>query len=122
MNKVYKKEDSLYLIDDSFDGYKWIEHTNHQESIIAFERIGKDGDKLIAIFNFTPVPRAYYPIGVDEEGEYRTILNSDHVKYGGSTKRNKSYKTINQQIHERKFTIRVNLPGLGGLYLKLKKD
>ncbi|WFA08496.1 1,4-alpha-glucan branching protein GlgB [Tissierella sp. Yu-01] len=122
LNKLYKKEDSLYSIDDSFDGYKWIEHTNHQESIIAFERIGKDGDKLIAIFNFTPVPRAYYPIGVDEEGEYKTILNSDHVKYGGSTKRNKSYKTINQQIHERKFTIRVNLPGLGGLYLRLKKD
>lgn len=121
LNKLYKKETCLHWIDNSFDGYRWIEHENHQESIIAFERIGKDEDKLIAIFNFTPVARPIYPIGVDEEGSYKVILNSDHTKYGGNTKRNKSYKTSKEEIHGRKYTLRVDLPGLSSLYLKLNK-
>lgn len=122
LNKLYKNETCLYWIDNSFDGYQWIEHENHQESIISFERIGKDGDKLIAVFNFTPVDRPIYPIGVDEQGTYKVILNSDHDKYGGTTKRNKAYKTSDEKgIHGREYTLRVDLPGLSALYLKLNK-
>lgn len=122
LNKFYKKESCLYSQDMSFDGFQWIEHTNHQESIIAFERIDSDGDKLIAIFNFTPVKRNSYPIGVSEEGIYKTLINSDHRRYGGETKRIKSYKSIKEPIHGREYSIRVDLPPLGGLYLKLRRD
>lgn len=121
LNKLYKEEDALFSIDKSYDGYEWIEHENHKESIIAFERIGKGGDKLICIFNFTPVERTPYPIGVDEEGIYKTILTSDHRRYGGQTKRIKSFKSQDYLTHGRKYTITVELPSFGALYLKLKK-
>lgn len=122
LNKLYKKEPCLYSVDNSYNGFDWIEHTNYQESIISFERIDKDGDKLIAIFNFTPVVRENYPIGVSHEGTYKTILDSDHLRYGGSTPRVKSYKASKEPMHGRDYSIRVNLPSLGGLFLKLKKD
>lgn len=121
LNKLYMSEEALYSIDTSYDGYEWIEHENHKESVIAFERIGKSGDKLIAIFNFTPVERSPYPIGVDEEGTYGTLLTSDHRRYGGETKRIKSFKSQDYSTHGRKYTIEVELPSFGALYLKLKK-
>lgn len=121
LNKLYKQENALYSIDKSYDGYEWIEHENHKESVIAFERIGEDGDKLICIFNFTPVERAPYPIGVDDKGTYKTILTSDHRRYGGGTKRIKSFKAQDYSTHGRKYTIEVHLPSLGALFLKLNK-
>ena len=36
------------------------------------------------VFNFTPVPRPGYAIGVPEAGRYRELLNSDAAVYGGS--------------------------------------
>lgn len=122
LNRFYQRESCLYSQDMSFDGFEWIEHTNHRESIIAFERIDEHGDKLIAIFNFTPVRRSSYPIGVSEEGIYKTLINSDHKRYGGRTKRVKSYKSTKEPIHGREYSIRVDLPTLGGLYLKLGRD
>lgn len=122
LNKLYKDEDALYSIDKSYHGYKWIEHENHNESIIAFERIGESGDKLICIYNFTPIERTPYPIGVDDEGEYKTILTSDHKRYGGDTKRIKTFKAKNYSSHGRNFTIEVALPAFGALYIKLVKE
>ena len=120
LNKLYKGEDTLFSLDTSYDGFKWIEHTNHQESIVAFERINKEGEKLIAVFNFTPVERKNYPLGVDIFGVYKTIISSDHRRFGGNTARVRSYKSQEKPIHGRDYQIRVDLPPLGGLYLKLK--
>lgn len=122
LNLVYREENCLFDKDTSYDGFQWIEHHNHQESIIAFERIDLKGERLICVFNFTPVPRNDYPIGVMEEGTYYTVLNSDHQRYGGSTKRVKSYKTREDMIHDREYSIAVDIPPLGAVYLKLKKE
>ena len=119
LNKFYANEECLFSEDTSFDGFQWIEHTNHEESIIAFERISSEGEKLICIFNFTPVERNEYSIGVSKEGKYKTLINSNHKRFGGTTSRIKTYKTFKEINHEREYTIKVDLPPLGGLYLKL---
>ncbi len=117
LNKLYLTSPAMYEIDDSFDGFEWIEHENHQESIIAFERIAKDGTVYIFIFNFTPVERKIYPIGVREKGTYRTLIHSDHRRYGGTIPRIKRYKTKDEPIHGREQSIRVDLAGLSGIVL-----
>ncbi|HZX21146.1 MAG TPA: alpha amylase C-terminal domain-containing protein, partial [Clostridia bacterium] len=104
----------------TYDGFEWIEHTNHQESIIAFERINNSGEKIIAVFNFTPVGRKNYPIGVDHLGTYRTILNTDQAKYGGNLLRRRHYKSKEEPMHGREYSIRPDLPPLGGVILKRK--
>ena len=122
LNKVYREEKTLWEVDTSYDGFKWIEHENHQESILAFERVDSQGNNMICIFNFTPVARNNYPIGVNKPGNYRTIINSDHKRYGGELKRIKSYKTKDEGIHHRNHRIEVDLPPMGGLFLKLKDE
>ena len=41
-------------------------------------------DFVVMVFNFTPVPRTDYRIGVPEAGCYAELLNSDAAIYGGS--------------------------------------
>lgn len=119
LNKFYQNEKCLFTEDTSFDGFQWIEHTNHNESIIAFERISNTGEKLICIFNFTPIERKDYPIGVSIAGKYKVLMNSDHKRFGGNTPRIKTYSSTEETNHDRNYTISVDLPPLGGLYLKL---
>lgn len=118
LNQFYKKEDCLYSLDTSPEGFSWIEHENHNESIISFERIGANGDKLICIFNFTPLERKIYPVGVSEKGKYKTLVNSDHKRYGGNTPRIKTYHTLEESQQGKAYSLRVDLPPLAGLYLK----
>ena len=47
-------------------------------------KAGSSDIPLVFIFNFTPVPREDYRIGVPLEGFYREVLNSDSSLYGGS--------------------------------------
>jgi len=118
LNEFYRGETCLYELDDTYDGFEWIEHTNHQESIIAFERINKSGGKIIAAFNFTPVERKSYPIGVDHPDVYRTVLNTEQIEYGGNLLKRKHYGSEKEPFHGRKYSIRIDLPPLGGLILK----
>ncbi len=39
---------------------------------------------VVCVFNFTPVPRFGYRIGVPADAYYREIINSDSMYYGGS--------------------------------------
>ncbi|NLY09524.1 MAG: 1,4-alpha-glucan branching protein GlgB [Tissierellia bacterium] len=119
LNKLYLEQPALYEVDDSFEGFEWIEHENHQESIIAFERIAKNGNRIICLFNFTPVSRTIYPIGVKDKGAYKTLFLSAHRRYGGSIPRVKRYKSVEEEHHGRDYTIRVELPGLSGQLLVL---
>ena len=45
---------------------------------------GEGGTQLIIAFNFTPVPRDHYVLGVPQPGRYRKILDSDSPAFGGS--------------------------------------
>ncbi|MBV8894123.1 MAG: alpha amylase C-terminal domain-containing protein [Acidobacteria bacterium] len=45
---------------------------------------GDNGVPLLAIANFTPVPRNDYRLGVPEAGTWRALLNTDAACYGGS--------------------------------------
>ncbi|MDO5724817.1 MAG: 1,4-alpha-glucan branching protein GlgB [Tissierellia bacterium] len=121
LNKFYTDSSEFWELDNSFDGFQWVEHENANESILVFQRINKDEEKITCIFNFTPVERLNYPIGVDEEGRYRTLFSSDRLRYGGETKRVKTYYTKDEAFHGRKHGLRVDIPPLSALFLKKSK-
>ena len=51
---------------------------------MSFIRRARDGSFVVAVVNFTPVPRDGYRIGVPAAGGYTELLNSDSEVYGGS--------------------------------------
>jgi len=53
--------------------------------VLSYLRKSADGKQIVACaFNFTPVPRENYRIGVPRAGFYREAINSDAELYGGS--------------------------------------
>jgi 1,4-alpha-glucan branching enzyme len=87
LNKLYRTRPELYSSEHSWEGFRWLEPDNHDESVFAFLRqrcAGEGGSPLLVAFNFTPVPRDDYTFGAPEAGRYRRIVNSDSPEFGGS--------------------------------------
>lgn len=85
LNTLYRREPALYEQDYDPSGFQWIDFRNSGSTVISFLRKAVSSDvPLVFIFNFTPVPRENYRIGVPVEAFYREILNSDSALYGGS--------------------------------------
>jgi 1,4-alpha-glucan branching enzyme len=77
---------------------------------------------LIAVVNFTPIPRRGYRLGVPIEGAYEEILNSDADVYGGSNIGN-SGRVIAEAVpsHGHEWSVSLTVPPLGFLLLKPNK-
>ena len=85
LNTALREYPPLHELDFSQDGFRWIDCTDWQQSVVAWLRKGKqDGEYILCVCNFTPVPRAPYRVGVPCVGHWRELLNSDAVLYGGS--------------------------------------
>lgn len=82
LNGLYKSEKALYELDDKEDGFTWIDNYNAAETVLAYERISADNDKLLVVVNFTPVMRKDYILHVPSMGKYKLILDSSSSEYG----------------------------------------
>ncbi|KQB34114.1 MULTISPECIES: 1,4-alpha-glucan branching protein GlgB [Acidiplasma] len=109
LNSLYKEYDDLH-IDENFS---WIDFNDVNNTVISFMR-----GNIVCIFNFTPVERENYAIGVDSPGTYTEIFNSDSSRYGGSNHINKNIESCNYSMHGRKYSIEINLPPLSAIYLR----
>jgi len=84
LNALYRARGELHERDCESDGFQWIDCTDADASVIAYVRRAADtGRFIIAVCNFTPVPRQGYRVGVPAAGRYRELLNTDSALYGG---------------------------------------
>jgi 1,4-alpha-glucan branching enzyme len=73
----------MWSWDHEPSGFSWIDCNDNMNSVLTYIRRGPNG-YLVCILNFTPLVRQGYRVGVPEQGEYRELINSDSVHYGGS--------------------------------------
>jgi 1,4-alpha-glucan branching enzyme len=83
LNYVYKTEPALWHLDDSYEGFEWIDFHDTESSVVVFLRKGENTPMLVFLVNATPVPRYGYRIGVPGEGWYEEVVNTDAETYGG---------------------------------------
>ncbi|MBU1192844.1 MAG: 1,4-alpha-glucan branching protein GlgB [Gammaproteobacteria bacterium] len=82
LNQLYRNQSALHRYDFESQGFEWIDCHDAAQSVISFQR--RSGQEVIInAFNFTPVVRNGYRLGVPEAGQYRMLLNSDSTFYGG---------------------------------------
>ncbi|MFH1031314.1 MAG: 1,4-alpha-glucan branching protein GlgB [Chloroflexota bacterium] len=120
LNQLYRSEPELYELDCHPEGYEWIDFSDADGSIVSFIRKGKStADVIMAVCNFTPVPRFNYRIGVPRNGFWQEVLNSDASAYGGSGLGNLGGIAAEQiPIHHRLNSINLTLPPLSILFFK----
>jgi len=118
LNRLYRDLPALYEQDFEQSGFSWIDCQDTERSLLSFLRHGRNGETVVAAFNFTPVPRYRYRIGVPFNCAYREIFNSDSHYYGGGNLGNSS------EIHAESlpwmgqpYSVEIELPPLAGMML-----
>ena len=121
LNGVYQNNAPLFELDGEPEGFDWLVVDDAENSVFAFERKSSNGERIIVISNFTPVPREGYRIGVNVAGEYEEILNTDSMYYQGSNVGNFGLVESEEiASHGRDSSISVTIPPLATIYLKYK--
>jgi 1,4-alpha-glucan branching enzyme len=120
LNAHYLAEPALYQVDFDPAGFRWIDCNDNENSVLSIVRYARDRhDFVVMVFNFTPVPRAEYRIGVPEAGAYAEVINSDAAIYGGGDVGNGGLATTEPiAAHGFDQSLRLTIPPLGCLLLK----
>jgi 1,4-alpha-glucan branching enzyme len=117
LNRLYRDEPALHRHEFEHQGFDWIDCHDAAQSVISYQRRCEDGF-VVATFNFTPVVRAGYRLGVPEHGRYRVLLNSDSSFYGGSNTGEQILHTEATPWMGHPCSIVLTLPPLAGVVLK----
>ncbi|HYJ78220.1 MAG TPA: 1,4-alpha-glucan branching protein GlgB [Longimicrobiaceae bacterium] len=120
LNALYRAEPAFWETDFGYEGFEWIDFHDVEKSVLSFLRRGTaPGEELLFVFNFTPLPRTGYRIGVPRAGAWRELLNSDAGAYGGSNLGNAG-RVESEPVpeHGRGDSVTLTIPPLGALVLK----
>jgi 1,4-alpha-glucan branching enzyme len=120
LNRVYRSEPALHWFDNDPQGFEWVDCNDAPGSVISLLRKGRSPeDVVLGVFNFTPVPRVGYKVGVPSGGYWRELLNSDAQEYAGSGMGNMGgVQARPDPLHGRPFSLPLTLPPLGALFFK----
>ncbi len=120
LNRIYRSQPALYKREFEPDGFRWIDCHDHEHSILSFIRYGFYGEPaLLCLFNFTPVPRYGYRIGVHGDHVYQEIFNSDSELYAGSNLGNPfQLPSEPSPWHDFDHSIQIIIPPLAAVVLK----
>ena len=81
----YQNESALYELDDSPEGFAWINGSDAEHNMLTFCRMTKDKKNcLLCHFNFSPVAYENFQSGVLCPGTYTEAFNSNAAEYGGT--------------------------------------
>ncbi|MCC7415702.1 MAG: 1,4-alpha-glucan branching protein GlgB [Acidobacteria bacterium] len=122
LNWHYRSQPALHEMDFEPGGFRWIDCHDNENSVVSLVRLARDPrDFVVMVFNFTPVPRHQYRIGVPQPGVYRELLNSDSRLYGGSNVGNGgNVEAAPIAAHGFEQSLSLVVPPLGCLMLKLR--
>ncbi|NLC71832.1 MAG: 1,4-alpha-glucan branching protein GlgB [Desulfuromonadaceae bacterium] len=120
LNRLYRSEPSLHVRDFEQEGFRWVDFSDWESSVISYLRCGNVSDEtLLVVCNCTPVPRSNYRVGVPERGFWKEIINSDAREYGGSGQGNLGgIESVPVASHNYYQSLTLTLPPLGILVFK----
>jgi len=85
LGALYAGVPSLWELDESPNGFQWIDPGNADQNVLSFIRRDANGHPGIAcVANFSPVVRYDFRVGLPLPGRWTEVLNTDSEHYGGS--------------------------------------
>jgi 1,4-alpha-glucan branching enzyme len=120
LNRMYREQPALHEYDCQHNGFQWIDCHDSQQSVLSFLRRGKSSPhEILAVFNFTPVPRRGYRLGVPQPGFWKEILNSDAAVYNGTGWGNTGgVQAVDFPSHGQPYSVELTLPPLSAVFLQ----
>ncbi len=126
LNRTYRERPALWEQDFTGEGFRWIDASDNDNSVLSFLRIGSSPGSeggsapvLACVANLTPVPHVGYRIGLPEAGTWREVLNTDANFFGGSGMGNAGEVTATATPwHGLPASADLTLPPLGVIWLE----
>jgi 1,4-alpha-glucan branching enzyme len=117
---MYLENPSLWQVDFNYEGFKWLDFNDIDNSVIGFARFGHDHrEHLVCVFNFTPQVIRNYKMGTPAGVAYREIFNTDGEKFGGSNVLNTGrLEPVHEPFGFAPHHVTFDLPPLGGVVFK----
>jgi 1,4-alpha-glucan branching enzyme len=119
LGALYAASPALWELDESPNGFQWIDAGNAEQNILSFVRRDAHGHPGIAcIANFAPVVRYDFRVGLPLPGHWTEVLNTDSDHYGGSGVGNLgAVEAGAEPMHAFSYSAQLTLPPLGVLWL-----
>ena len=122
LNHLYRDLPALHRVDDSWDGFQWLNVNDSQRSVVAFMRKAGRHTPILVLCNFTPVPYGEYRIALPFNCELTEILNSDRAEFAGSNQYNAFPIRAEEQPQEGlPYSCVVCAPPLSTVYFQVKR-
>jgi 1,4-alpha-glucan branching enzyme len=112
LNRAYAAEPALHALDCDAAGFAWLIGDDRDNSVLAFARRDDSGRVVVAICNFTPVPRSGYRVGLPAPGQWRELMNTDAAVYGGTNAGNDGAVWAGMPAHGQPWSATLHLPPL----------
>ncbi|QHS59437.1 1,4-alpha-glucan branching protein GlgB [Chitinophaga agri] len=120
LNHLYTSEPALYIKQFEYYGFEWVNVSDHENSILAYMRKSYHSkEDILVVLNMTPMAHEQYLLGIDGEGQWKEILNSDDTRFFGSGVINTGVLTAGESpVNGKSHALPLRIPPLGASIFK----
>ncbi len=125
LNRVYAGEPALHELDCDPHGFAWIDADDADEQRACLLRGATEHttEVIVAVFNFTPVPRHNYRVGVPAAGFLARAPQQRRRRLGGSGHGNLGgVEAAPIPWHGRPHSLNLTLPPLGAVFFEAPRS
>jgi 1,4-alpha-glucan branching enzyme len=115
LNKFYLDNPAMWEDDTMPEGFEWVDYNDRDNCIISFIRKSKSQNKkFLFVFNFTPIIRKNYRLGISYDCKFKEVFNSNASEYGGEGLGNggKAIAVKKEASQGKNLTLEIDLPPL----------
>ncbi len=118
LNTLYKNSPALWSQDFDPAGFQWLTSDDADHNTLSFMRVGKDGEQMVIVVNFSGSAWQDYQVPLPKGGRWREVLTTDEAKYGGSDIHNGTFDAEPGEYHSRDWSAKLTIPALGAVFLE----
>lgn len=123
LNHFYKGHSELWEQDCQWEGFRWMDCNDAEQSVLSYVRYNRRGEFLLVVCNFTPSVHYNYKVPVPTLGIYEEIFNSDAPQFGGSGQTlTEVVEAVDEAWQNEKQYIVTKIPPLAISIYRLKKE
>ena len=119
LNALYQASPALHRLDCEASGFTWLIGDDRSNSVFSYARFSGDGDVVVCVANFTPVPRFGYRVPVPDAGTWDEVLNTDAARFGGGNIGNNG--AVSTQATDGGSVIDIVAPPLATVVFRLRR-
>jgi len=117
LNRLYRETPALWELDDSPQGFEWIDSNDADHNVLAYLRRDSAGRQVAVVVNFAGTPHEGYRLALPSGGRWIEALNTDATVYAGSGVGNLGVvEAVPEPHYGRPFSATVRVPPLGAVY------